>query len=89
MNEPLPLRPGRRRLSIHVPHRRTLRPRHAALGANRASATVAVGAEKRTSGSRGLPQTRVAETVLASPDRVREKPLLAYDGTSESLVAAK
>jgi hypothetical protein len=48
----------------------------------------AVGAEKRTSGSRGLPETRIRKTLLASPDRIREKPPLAYDGTSESLVAA-
>jgi hypothetical protein len=37
----------------------------------------------------GLPQTRIRETLFASPDRIREKPPLAYDGTSESLVAAK
>jgi hypothetical protein len=49
----------------------------------------AVGAEKRASGSCGLPENRIGETLLASPDRVREKPPLAYDGTSESLVAAK
>jgi hypothetical protein len=87
MNEPLPL--PRRRLSVHVAHRRTLRPGLATLGADRAPAVAAVGAEKRASGSRGLPQTCTGATLLASPRRIREKPALAYDGTSESLVAAK
>jgi hypothetical protein len=50
---------------------------------------VAVGAQKRTSGFCGLPAIRTGEILLASPDRIREKPALAYDGTSESLVAAK
>jgi len=50
---------------------------------------VAVGAEKRTSGARGLPETHIGQTLLASPRRIKEKPALAYDGTSESLVAAK
>jgi hypothetical protein len=50
---------------------------------------VPVKAEKRTSGSFGLPENRIGETLLASPRRIREKLPLAYDGTSESLVAAK
>jgi len=36
-----------------------------------------------------LPQTRIGQTLLASPRRIRENSPLAYDGTSESLVAAK
>jgi hypothetical protein len=49
----------------------------------------AVRAQKRTSGSCDLPQTRIGETLLASPGRIREKPPFAYDGASGSLVAAK
>jgi hypothetical protein len=85
----LPLRPARRRLSDHAFRRHTLQSGHATLGADRASAAEAVGAQKRTSGFCGLPQSRIGETLLASPDRIREKPPLAYDGASESLVAAK
>jgi len=81
-------RPGRRRLRIHASHRRTLRSGHAALAADRVSVATAVGAEKRTSGSCGLPESRIGQTLLANPDRIRENSPLAYDGTSESLVAA-
>jgi hypothetical protein len=41
-----------------------------------------------TSGSRDLPQTRLGGTVLASSGRIKENSPLAYDGASESLVAA-
>lgn len=49
--------------------RRTLRPGSAPAGVNRASALLVVGAEKRASGSCGLPENRIGATLLASPDR--------------------
>lgn len=51
------------------------------LGADRVPVAATVRTQKRISGSRGLPRTRIGATLLASPDRIRENSPLAYDGT--------